>query len=49
MPVQKCSKDGKSGFKYGKSGKCYTGKGAKKKAIKQGLAVAQSQGRKPKL
>ena len=49
MPIQKCQKNGKSGFKYGKSGKCYTGTDAKKKAIKQGLAVAQSQGRKPKL
>jgi len=49
MPIQKCQKSGESGFKYGKSGKCYTGKDAKKKAIKQGLAVARSQGRKPKL
>lgn len=47
MPVQKCTKDGKSGFKYGSTGKCYMGKEAKKKAIKQGLVVARSQGRKP--
>jgi hypothetical protein len=49
MPVKKCQSKGKTGWKYGDTGKCYTGKDAKKKAIKQGLAVAQSQGRKPKL
>lgn len=50
MPVQRCQKNGKSGYKYGKSGKCYVGgEAAKKKAIKQGLAIARSQGRKPKL
>lgn len=49
MPVQKCQSKGKSGWKYGKEGKCYTGKDAKKKAIKQGLAIAQQQGRKPHL
>jgi hypothetical protein len=49
MPVKKCQSSGKAGYKYGDSGKCYTGAGAKKKAIKQGLAVARSQGRKPKL
>jgi hypothetical protein len=50
MPVQKCQSKGKAGYKYGDSGKCYTGgKAAKKKAIKQGLAIARSQGRKPTL
>ena len=45
MPVKKC---GKSGKKYGSKGKCYTGKGAKKKATKQGRAVKRSQSkRKP--
>ena len=46
MPVQSCSLDGKSGYKFGKSGKCYTyEKGneeskdrAYKKAVKQGQA-----------
>lgn len=46
MPVQSCSLDGKSGYKFGKSGKCYTyQKGSKtskdkayKKAVKQGQA-----------
>lgn len=38
MPLKRCSKDGSSGWKYGDSGHCYTGPGAKKKAIKQGLS-----------
>ena len=38
MPLQKCSSNGMSGWKYGNSGKCYTGPDGKKKAIKQGLA-----------
>jgi hypothetical protein len=49
MPIQPCKAKGKSGFKYGDTGKCYTGKEAKQKAIKQGLAVAHSQNRKPHL
>lgn len=24
MPVQRCTKDGKPGYKWGKQGKCYT-------------------------
>lgn len=39
MPVKKCTKNGKSGQKYGDSGKCYTGKSAKAKAKKQGKAI----------
>jgi hypothetical protein len=39
MPLKKCREGGKSGWKYGDSGKCYTGPGAKKKAIKQGIAI----------
>ena len=47
MPLKKCQKGGKSGYKWGDSGKCYTyttgnktsQKSAKKKAIKQGLAI----------
>ena len=45
MPVKPCSKNGKSGYKWGDSGKCYTGPGAREKAIKQGKAIkAQSKG-----
>jgi hypothetical protein len=39
MPIKPCSKNGKSGYKYGNSGKCYTGKGAKAKANGQRKAI----------
>lgn len=39
MPLQKCTDNGKSGYKWGDSGHCYTGPGAKKKALKQGQAI----------
>lgn len=43
MPVQRCKKNGKSGYKYGESGTCYTGNDAKAKAAKQGRAIKASQ------
>lgn len=43
MPVKPCTQNGKSGHKWGDSGKCYTGPGSRQKAIKQGQAIqAQS-------
>jgi hypothetical protein len=39
MPIKKCSKKGKTGYKWGNSGKCYTGKGARQKAGKQAAAA----------
>ena len=48
MPVKKCKAKGKAGYKYGSKGKCYTGKGAKGKASKQGRAIKASQGRRRK-
>ena len=39
MPLKKCTVDGKAGYQWGNEGKCYTGPGAKKKAIRQGVAV----------
>lgn len=39
MPVKRCSSGGKSGWKWGDSGKCYTGANAKKKAQAQGRAA----------
>jgi len=36
MPVKKCKVNGKSGWKWGNLGKCYTGPGAKEKAERQG-------------
>lgn len=39
MPVLRCTSDGKRGWKWGPNGHCYTGDGAKQKAINQGLAA----------
>ena len=52
MPVIACMENGKPGFKYGQSGKCYTytagdetGRNtAKRKAVMQGTAIAQNTG-----
>lgn len=38
MPLEKCSVNGRDGFRWGSDGKCYTGPDAKKKALKQGYA-----------
>ena len=43
MPIMKCKKGNLSGWKYGASGYCYTGPGAKKKAGLQGAAIKKSQ------
>jgi hypothetical protein len=49
MPVQKCKKGGKSGYKYGSQGKCYLGGNkAKQKAHIQGYAIQKSQKRSGK-
>lgn len=45
MPTKKCTSGGKSGYKYGDSGKCYTGSNAKAKADKQGRAISISKAR----
>lgn len=45
MPAQKCQKDGKKGWKWGEQGKCYTGDGAKKKALAQGQAIKANKGK----
>lgn len=39
MPIMPCQKNGKNGVKYGKSGTCYIGLGARKKAAKQAAAI----------
>ena len=46
MPLQKCQRKNQKGWKYGDSGKCYTGLGAKEKAKKQGRAIALSKARR---
>lgn len=55
MPLMRCQMDGKSGWKWGENGTCYTHSGdaasmmaAKKKAIKQAVAVRMSQKRSGK-
>jgi hypothetical protein len=48
MPLMQCTKAGKRGWKYGKSGACYTGAGARAKAAKQGKAIKSSQSKKGK-
>lgn len=39
MPLKRCSDNGKSGWKWGDQGTCYTGKEGKNQAIKQGVAI----------
>lgn len=48
MPIYKVNKKGKTGYKYGKSGKVYFGKGAKQKAEKQMRAIYFSKSKKKK-
>ncbi|MFZ7121765.1 MAG: hypothetical protein ACOWWH_12565 [Eubacteriaceae bacterium] len=43
MPVKKCTNKGKTGYKWGNMGKCYTGTSAKAKAAKQGIAIKTKQ------
>ena len=42
MPLKRCQADGKNGWKWGDSGKCYTGPGAKEKAKEQGRAIERN-------
>jgi len=46
MPIKRCSSGGKSGHKYGNSGKCYTGKDSRSKAGRQARAIKASQAKK---
>ncbi len=48
MPLKQCTNNGKGGWKWGNQGHCYTGPGAKKKAIKQGVAIEGPEGFKSK-
>lgn len=53
MPIKSCTTDGKPGYKWGESGKCYTYtpgdkasmKAAKAKAIKQAVAASYKGGK----
>lgn len=46
MPIKTCQKNKRKGYKFGDKGKCYTGKGALKKAKKQGRAIEYSKHKK---
>lgn len=49
MPVRKVKGPrGGTGYRYGTSGKYYTGAGAKERAIRQGVAIKISQQKKKK-
>lgn len=39
MPLQRCTVNGKQGWKWRQSGKCYTGPQAKKQALQQAQAI----------
>jgi len=44
MPLPRCTLDGKSGWKWGDEGQCYTGPNGKEKAIRQAIAISKSIG-----
>lgn len=45
MPVQRCQSNGKPGFKWGQSGKCYTYTPGNKASRERAKASAAAQGR----
>ena len=48
MPLMRCSENGKAGWKWGKTGKCYTGEDARSRALAQGRAIQTNrEGGKP--
>lgn len=46
-PIRECSSNGKAGVSYGNQ-KCYVGKNARSKAIKQMKAIKASEAKKKK-
>jgi SPP1 gp7 family putative phage head morphogenesis protein len=42
MPIHRCSIDGRSGWKWGESGKCYVGSRGRSKALRQARAIRAS-------
>ena len=47
MPLMRCTKNGKRGYKWGRDGICYLGSDAKEKALRQGRAIeANKRGKK---
>lgn len=45
MPLQRCTINGKKGWRWGKHGKCYTGPNARSRALRQARAIKASQAR----
>jgi SPP1 gp7 family putative phage head morphogenesis protein len=45
MPLKRCQSNGINGWKWGDKGRCYTGKGARRRAIQQARAIKASQTR----
>jgi len=48
MPIQSCTSGGRSGYRYGRLGKCFVGPEGKQKAEAQARAILASQARKKK-
>lgn len=46
MPLQRCQFNSNPGWKFGKSGKCFTGPNGKERAAQQGAAIKISQSKK---
>lgn len=45
MPIQSCQKDNKPGFRWGRTGKCYTYVRGNEQSRKTAITKAQAQGR----
>lgn len=43
MPLMRCQKNGRPGWKWGESGTCYTGRNAKERALEQMRAIKARQ------
>jgi SPP1 gp7 family putative phage head morphogenesis protein len=43
MPVERCQRGGKAGYKWGASGFCHIGSGARERAARQGRAIEAAQ------
>lgn len=43
MPVQRCTKDGTAGYKWGEQGACFIGPGAQERAARMGRAIKAAQ------
>ena len=48
MPLKRCRKQGKQGWKWGDTGVCYTGQNAKARAMRQGRAIEANKKKKEK-